>query len=103
VVFFLHDITPAHQALATQKKLFYVGFQSLNYPSYSPDLNLSDYHLFSALNKQLKGRHFSSNTEVIAATGTRSDWANFLFFLSDSQKLQQRAKNYVELRGECVE
>jgi hypothetical protein len=26
-VFFLHDISPAHRALATQKKLAYLGFQ----------------------------------------------------------------------------
>jgi hypothetical protein len=53
----LHDNAPAHQALATQKKL----------ASNSPDLAPSDYHLFPGLKKQMKVRLFSSNTEVTAA------------------------------------
>jgi len=32
-VFFLHDNAPAHRALATQKKLAYLGFQCLDHPS----------------------------------------------------------------------
>jgi len=38
VVFFLHDNSPAHRALANQKKLAYLGFQCLDHPPYSPDL-----------------------------------------------------------------
>jgi len=39
----------------------------------SSDLALSDYRLFSGLKKQLKGRHFSSDAEVIAAAETGFD------------------------------
>ena len=53
-VLFLHDNAPAHWALATQKKLAYLGFQCLHHPPYSPDLAPSDYHLFPGLKKQLK-------------------------------------------------
>jgi len=69
-VLFLHDNTPAHRALATQKKLAYLGFQCLGHTPYSPDLALSVYHLFPGLKNQLKGRHFSSNQEVITAAET---------------------------------
>jgi len=72
-VLFLHDNAPAHQALATQKKLAYLGFQCLDHPLYSPDLAPSDYHLFPGLKKQFKGLHFSSNAEVTAATETWLD------------------------------
>jgi len=48
-VLFLHDNAPAHRALATQKKLAYLGFQSLDHPPFSPDLAPSEYHLFPAL------------------------------------------------------
>jgi len=48
-VLFLYDNASAHQALATQKKLAYLGFQCLDHPPYSPDLALSDYHLFPGL------------------------------------------------------
>jgi len=49
------------------------GFQCLDHPPYSPDLAPSDYHLFPGLKKQLKGRHFSSDAEVIAAAETWLD------------------------------
>jgi histone-lysine N-methyltransferase SETMAR len=45
----LHDSAPAHWALATQKKLAYLGFLFLDHPPYSPDLVPSDYHLFPGL------------------------------------------------------
>jgi hypothetical protein len=53
MVLFLHDNDPAHRALATQKKLVYLGFQCLDHPPYSPDLTPSDYHLFSGLKKTI--------------------------------------------------
>jgi hypothetical protein len=71
-VLFLHN-APAHRALETQKKLAYLGFQCLDHPPNSPDLDPSDHHLFSGLKKQFKGRQFSSDTEVIAAAKT---WLN---------------------------
>jgi len=48
-ILFLHDIAPARRALATQKKLAYLGFQRLDHPPYSPDPGPSDYHLFPGL------------------------------------------------------
>jgi len=77
---FLHDNAPAHQALATQKKLAYLGFQCFGDPPYYPDLAPSDYHLFPGLKKQLKGRHFSSDAEVIAAAETWLDGQPSDFF-----------------------
>jgi len=73
LVLFLHENTPAHRALATQKKLTCLGFQYLDRPLSSPDLVLSDYHLFPGLKKQLKGRHFSSDAKVISAAETWLD------------------------------
>jgi len=101
-VLFLDGNVPAHRALATQKKLSYLGFQCLNHPPYSPDLAPSDYHLFPGLKKQLKGRHFSSDM-VIAASETWLDVQPSEFFLSGLQKLEQRVKKCIELRGEYVE
>jgi len=72
-VLFLHDIAPTHRAFTTHKKLAYPGFQCLDHPPYSPDLVPSDYQLFPGLKKQLKGRHFSSDAEVIAAADTWLD------------------------------
>ena len=81
------DNAPAHRALATQKKLTYLGFQYLDHPPYSPDLAPS-YHLFPGLKNQLKGRHFSSEAEVTAGTETWLDGQPSDFFLSGLQKLE---------------
>jgi len=99
-VLFLHDNAPVHRALSNQKKLAYLGFQSLDHPSYSPDLAPSDYQLFPGLKKQLNGRHFSSDAEVIAAVETWLDGQPSEFFLSGLQKLEQRTKKCIELRGD---
>ena len=65
-----HDNAPAHRALATQKKLAYLCFECLYHPPYSLDIAPSDYHPFPVLKKELKGRHFSSDAEIISATET---------------------------------
>jgi histone-lysine N-methyltransferase SETMAR len=59
-VLFLHDNALPYWVLATQNTLVYPGCQYLDHPPYSPDLPPLDYHLFSGLKKQFKGRHFSS-------------------------------------------
>jgi len=87
-VLFLHDNMPAHQALATQKKLAYLGFQCLDHPPYSPDLAPSDYCLFPGLKKQLKGCHFSSDAEVTAATETCLDRQTSDFFFELLEKIR---------------
>ena len=76
-VLFLHDNAPTHRALATQKKLAYLGFQC---QPYSPDLAPSDYQLFPGLKIQLKCRYFFSDAGVIAAAGTWLDGQPSHFF-----------------------
>jgi len=102
-VLFLHDNAPAHRALATEKKLAYLGFHCRHHPPYSPNLAPLDYHLFPGLEKQLKGCHFSSDVEIIAATETWLDGQHSEFFLSGLQKLEQWAKKCIELHGDYVE
>jgi len=99
----LHDNVPANRALATLKKLAYLGFHCLDHPPYSPDLAASDYHLFPGLKKELKCRHFKSDVEVITAAETWLDRQPSEFFLRGLQKLGQRAKKCIELHGEYAE
>ena len=80
-VLFLHDNAPAHRAIETQKNLAYLVIQCLDHPPYSTDLAPSDYHLFHGVKKQLKGRHFSSDVEVIAAAETWLDGQNIELFV----------------------
>jgi len=81
----LHDSAPAHWALATQKKLAYLGFECLDHPLCCPDLALFDYHLFTGVKTQLKGHHFSSDMEVIAAVETwlEDNILNFFEWLAE--------------------
>ena len=52
----------------------------------------------------MKGRHFSSEAEAIAAAESWLDLQQQSeFFLSGLQTLEQRAKKCIELRGEYVE
>ena len=88
----MHNNAPAHRTLATQNKLAYLGFQYLDHPPNSPDLTPSHYKLFPGLKKQLKGHHFLSDAEVIAAVETWLDRQPSEFFLSGLQKLEQGTK-----------
>ena len=72
----MHNNALAHRALATQKKLAYC----LDHPPYSLDLAPSDYRLFPGLKKQLKGCHFLSDVEIIAATESWLDGQPSEFF-----------------------
>jgi len=99
----LHDNGLAHRALAIQKKLAYLGFQCLDNPPYSPDLAHRTTTCSLDWKKELKGRHFSSDAEVTAAAETWLDGQNSDFFLSGLNKLEQRAKKCIELRGVYAE
>ena len=82
VFFFLHENAPTHQALATQKKLDYLGFQCLDHTPILriwPRLTTTCSLVWK---KQLKVRHFSSDAEVIAAAETWLDGptCDFSFF-----------------------
>jgi hypothetical protein len=49
-ILFVHDKAPCHRALATQKKMAYLGF----HPPYFPDQAPLDYHLFPGLKKTIE-------------------------------------------------
>jgi len=100
----LHDNAPAHRTLATQKKLAYLGCQYLDHPPYSPDLAPSDYHLFPELKKTIEKSPFFFRRGGHCCRGDLVGRTTFLYiFLSGLQKLEQRAKKFIELRGEFVE
>jgi len=105
-VLFMHDNAPPHQALATQKKLNYLGFQCLDRPPSSPDLAPSDYHLFPGLKKKTIERSLIFRPTRRSLLPRKAGWTDnfiYLFFLSGLQKLEQRPKKCIELRGEYVE
>jgi len=100
VVLFLHDNAPPHRALATQKKLAYLGFHCLDDAPHSPDLVPSDYHLFHGLKKTIERSPFFVRHGGHCCRGDLVGRTDFWFFLSGLQTLEQRAKKCIELRGE---
>jgi hypothetical protein len=79
-ILFLHDSPPAHRALATQKKLAYLGFQCFDRPHYSMDLALSDYHLFHGLKKTIERSPFFVRHGGNCCHGDLLDGQNSEFF-----------------------
>ena len=89
VVLFLHDNAPTQRALATDKKLAYLGFHCLNHPPYFPDLAPSEYHLFSGLKKTNEWSPFFVRRGGHCCRGDLVERTNFWYFLSGLQKWEQ--------------
>jgi len=60
----LHDNARPHLARNTKALLDKFGWDILPHPLYSPDLALSDYHLFTNLKKHVGGKKLNSDEEV---------------------------------------
>jgi transposase len=102
IISILHDNALAHRALATRKKLAYLGFQFLDHPPYSPDLAPSDYQLFPGLKNNLNVAIFRPTRRSFLPR--RPGWTEKLLnVLSGLKTLEQRDKKFIELRVEYVE
>ena len=66
------------------------GYELIRHPAYSPDLAPSDYFLFPNLKKDIRGRHFRPNEEVVAVV---EEWVRDKdpgFFSSGLMALEHR-------------
>jgi len=61
---FLHNNAPSYTSTMVQNYLETFNWEMLLHPAYSPDLALSDYHLFSSMGYALAERHFDSYEDV---------------------------------------
>ena len=79
------------------------GYELIPHPAYSPDLVPSDYFLFPNLKKDIRGRHFRSNEEVVAAV---EEWVRGKdpgFFSSGLMALEHRWSKSIILEGNYIE
>ena len=79
------------------------GYKLIPHPAYSPDLAPSDYFLFPNLKKDIRGRHFWSNEEVMAAV---EEWVRDKdpgFFSSGLMALEHRWSKCIILEGNYIE
>jgi histone-lysine N-methyltransferase SETMAR len=63
-VLLLHESARPHSAAATVNLLNSWGLETLPHPPHSPDLALSDFHLFQKIKKHLRGQRFHSDEDV---------------------------------------
>ena len=69
-VLFHHDNAPPHTSGKTRETIASRGWKTLPHPPYSPDLALSDYHLFGPMKLHTKGmRH--ENDDALKSTVTK--------------------------------
>ncbi|KAB7505434.1 Histone-lysine N-methyltransferase SETMAR [Armadillidium nasatum] len=98
-LYLLHDNTPVHNALPTQKALKDIDIQVLPHPPASPDMEPLEYFLIHHLKSHMKGTPFS-NPLAIGATIQR-----LLVSLTDNhfanalQTLANRWESIVDSRG----
>ena len=79
------------------------GYELIPHPAHFPDLAPSDYFLFQNLKKDIRGRHFWSNEEVMAAV---EEWVRVKdpgFFSSGLMALEHRWSKCIILEGNYIE
>ena len=77
-------------------------YELIPLPAYSPDLAPSDYFLFQNLKKDISGRHFRSNEEIVAAV---EEWVRDKdpgFFSSGLMALEHRWSKCIILEGNYI-
>jgi histone-lysine N-methyltransferase SETMAR len=79
-------------------KLF--NWENFDHPPYSPDLALSDYHLFTKMKVWLATQHFHTNKELM--DGVRN-WLHNLVALFFDKGLQKRYDKCLNVDGNYVE
>ena len=78
------------------------GYEIIPHPAYSPDLAPSDYFLSPNLKKDIRGRHFRSNEEVVAAV---EEWVRDKdpgFFSSGLMALEHHWSKCIILEGKYI-
>ncbi len=97
------DNARPHTSVQTQATIRNLGFTVIPPPPYSPDLAPSDYWLFAAMKRPLRGRRYDNLQQLSSAV---SKWVHDTpkdFFATGLGKLRERWTRCVQIRGEWVE
>jgi histone-lysine N-methyltransferase SETMAR len=70
LVVLFHDNVRLHTAVHTRALLEHFNRELFDHRPYSPDLALSNYHLFTYLKNLLRSQHFNSNEEFMEGVKT---------------------------------
>lgn len=97
------DNARPHTARLTCETLERMGWVTIPHPPYSPDLAPSDFHLFGALKKPLRGKHFASVEEMQTEINQWVRTTSKDFFENGLKSLTKRWQKCVQLRGDYIE
>ena len=95
--------TRAHTCKIAMDAVERNGYELMPHPAYSPDLASSDFFLFPNLKKDIRGRYFRSDVEVLTAV---EEWVNGKdpdFFISGLMALEHRWSKCITLEGKYIE
>ena len=79
------------------------GYELIPHPAYSTDLAPSDFLLFPNLKKDIRGRHFRSDEEVVTAVEEWVDGKDPDIFSSGLMALEHRWSKCITLEGNYIE
>lgn len=99
----LQDNAPAHTSDIAVRAARKNKLQLLPHPPYSPDISPCDYYLFPKLKSSLRGRHYNSDNEVIAAAEQWFRDQPEEFYLEGIRDLRHRWSKCIELLGDYIE
>jgi hypothetical protein len=88
------DNVQSHNSALSIQKTEELGFTRLAQSPYSPDLAPCDFFLFGYLNKELHGKNFMSQNEVISVVKTF--WSKSLFKRSH-ESLTNGSRDYIDV------
>ncbi|GFN88233.1 histone-lysine N-methyltransferase SETMAR [Plakobranchus ocellatus] len=95
---------PSHGvANLTQQWLQRYGWEILPHPAHSPDLALSDFHLFGPLKRHLGGMAFETEDDLISELRNWFDNLDVDFFRVGINSLLWRWQKCIDLHGDYVE
>jgi len=80
-----------------------MGWEVLPNHPYSPDLALSDYHLFGFVKNQMRGQHYETNEALQTAVRQCLRAAGTEFYRKGIFKLPERSEKCVQTNGDYVE
>ena len=79
------------------------GYELIPHPAHWPDLAPSDFFLFPNLKKDIRGCHFWSDEDVVAAVEEQVNGQDPDFFISGLMALEHHWSKCITLEGNYIE
>ena len=100
---FQQDNAPVHKSMKTMVKLNALRFEVLPHPLYLPRLAPSDFYMFADLNKMLRGKRFSSDDKVNAATEACFEAKDKSFYKKGIECFEKLWNDCIAMEGDYVD